>query len=210
MTRSTLCKLSLAFAICCALICGISIAPLLVAVILALVALLCLLVCVLIYIVGGFVWLFTIGTANIFSYATSLSDFGLGLFNIVSPVAQFSFHYLTPIAGGIALLFGIIGIILSSVGKSRASLQAAEQETPSYEQDPYQYLDAEDEEPAYDTPYEDETEEAVQEEQGKKRKKKKQKTEKGAYIASLAVSIVFSILAAIAILVAVVAVKFFY
>ena len=188
MDRSKICKASIAFAVCCAIICGVAIAPLIVSIILALVALICLLCCVLVFIIGGFVWLFTVGQVNIFDFGRSLADFGLGLFNFMSPVAQFSLNYITPIAGGIAIGLGILGIIFSSVGISRAKLQKQSSETDESGQLPPSTATTDVE--AADTD---------------KKKIKKKKTEKGACVASLAVSIVFSVLAIIAIAASVIA-----
>ena len=182
MKRSTLCKLSIACAVCCGIIGGASVAPIVVSVILAIVAFLCLLLCVLVYIFGGLIWLFTIGKVNVFSFASALSGFGLGLFNFIGPVANFSFHYITPIAGGIAIGIGVLGIILSSIGISRAKKQQPEELPAPVETD---------------------------EQANGSKKKAKKKTEKGACIASLTVSIVFTVISIIAIAVAAIAVNLF-
>ena len=191
-----MCKLSIAFAVCCAVICGISIAPLVVAILLALFAFVCLVICLLIYIGCAFVWLFSIGKANIFGYASSLAHFGFGLFDIVSPLANFSFHYITPIAGGIAVAVGILGIIFSSVGMSRANNQMPQDANQGNYYNAPQY-------PAtmYGVPM-------VNPDAQKKGKKKK--TDKGVCVATLTVSIVFSVIAVIAIIVAALVVHVFY
>ena len=197
MERSALTKLSIAFAVLCAVICVISIAPLAVAFVFAIIAFICLLLCVLILIIGGFVWLFTIGQVSIFDFGFMLSDFGLGLFNFVGPVADFSFHYLTPIAGGIALFLGILGIIISSVGISKAEKQNAEEKA----------LKSLSEVSALPQ----EINSTPEDTSGKKKKRKrKKKTNKGLCIASLAVSVVFSAVAIIALIAAVIAVTMFY
>ena len=194
MKRSAICKLSIAAAVCCGVICGVAIIPLIVAGIFALFALLCLLCCVLIFIAGLFVWLFSVGQANIFGYANSLAGFGTGIFNFITPVAYFSFVHITPVAGGIALGMGILGIIFSSVGiakAKKANAQLAQAELTAEAS----ALPAEaDETPEVDT--------------GKKKKRaKKRKTDKGACAASLAVSIVFSVVAVIAMIVAAIVVS---
>ena len=184
MNRSTICKLSIACAVCCGVISGLSIAPLVVAAIFALVAFICLLGCTIIFIVGMFVWLFSVGQANIFGYASTLADFGLGLFNFITPVAKFSFTYITPIAGWIAVGMGVLGIILSSVGISIAKKQQPQTELQgnplgaSYSLSTYGA-------PGAST--------------DKKQHVKKKKTNKGACTASLVVCIVFSVVAIIAI-----------
>ena len=199
--KSALCKASIAFAVICAVICGIAIAPLLAAGVFAIVALICLLGCVVIYLVGLFVWLFTIGQSNIFGYASSLADFGLGLFNFVPPVAWFSFHYLTPIAGGVALGAGILGIVLASVAIARAGKRPPQEEwqTPSEE---VAFPEATLEEPVANP-------EPAADPNPKKKKAKKKKTERRACIASIVVSSLFSALAFIALIVAFVAVTMF-
>ena len=179
MNRSKICKFSIALAVCCALACGVAIAPLIASVAFAVVAFICLLCCVIILFVGIFVWLFTAGQTSIFPYASKLADFATGLFSFVSPVARFSFDYITPIAGGIALGLGALGLIVSSVGISRAKNSLPSDEIQD--------------EPVY-----------PEETDGKKKKVKKKKTEKGECIASLAVSIVFSVVALIAIIIAVI------
>ena len=183
--RSTICKLSIACAVLCGIIGGISVAPIVVSIILAIVAFICLLLCVIVYIFGGIIWLFTIGKVNVFGFASSLSGFGIGLFNFIGPVANFSFNYITPIAGGIALCVGVLGIILSAVGISKANKRQQQNN----------------ELPAPSTASEDgQTADTA-------KKKHKKKTEKGVCVASLVVCIVFSVIAAIAIAVAVIAVN---
>ena len=199
--KSALCKASIAFAVICAVICGVAIAPLLAAGVFAIVALLCLLACVVVFIAGLFVWLFTIGQSNIFGYASSLADFGLGLFSFVPPVAWFSFHYLTPIAGGVALGAGILGIVLASVGMAKAGKRApqVEAQVPLEE---VAFPEATLEEPLPAS-------EPVAQSAPKKKKAKKKKTERGACIASIVVCSVFSAMALIALIVAFVAVTMF-
>ena len=188
MNKSTLCKLSIACAICCAVICGVSIAPLVAAGILAVVALLCYLACAVLFLVGFFVLLFSAFQASIWPLASSVGEFGTGLFGFVSPIANFSFNYITPIAGWVALGVGIVGIIVSSIGISKANKQIPQQEAPS---EPIAAPANPTDTVAYGTAN-----------NGKKVKKKKQKTEKGVYIATLVVSIVFSVVAIIAVIVA--------
>ena len=191
MKRSVICKLSIAFAVCCGVICGIAIAPLVIAGVLAIAALICLLGCVVIYLVGLFVWLFSFGRASIFGYASSAANFGLGLFSYVTPVAAFSCQYMTPIAGYIAIGAGILGIIFASIGLAEAKKQAPQPQLPEEQSIiPDIYKVAE------------ETEEEQEEPAEKKKKAKKKKTAKGVCAASLAVSIVFTVLAGIAIIVA--------
>ena len=190
MNRSTICKLSIACAVCCGVIGGISIAPVVAAVIFALIAFICLLGCVVVFIAGLFVWLFSFGQANIFNYASILADWGLGLFNFITPVAKFSFTYITPIAGWIAVGIGVLGIILSSVGISKAKKQAPQAETAIQSDALYA--------PSY--PVADD--EASDRNTGKKKKVKKKKTDKGACTASLIVCIVFSVVALLAVLIA--------
>ena len=187
VNRNVITKFSIALAVICAVICVVSIAPLAVALVFALVTLLCLVCCLLIYIVGGIVWLLSVGQANIFRYATALADFGLGLFNFITPIAQFSFHYLTPIAGGVALFVGIVGIVVSSVGISKAKedAQLQLQSVP------------------------EEADLAQEEGDGKKKKAKKKKTNRGACVASLIVCSVFSAVAFAAIVVALVVTRMF-
>ena len=195
MKKSAICKLSLAFAICCAVICGIAIAPLVVSAVFAIVAFLCLLACVLIFIAGLFVWLFSFGQSSIFDYASTTADFGLGLFNFITPVAEFSFHYITPIAGWVAFGVGVLGIIFASVGLAKAKKQIPQVEWQGE---------------LPDAPIVTDTAEAIPTEKpGKKQKKKKNKTEKGTCIAALVVSIVFAVVALIAVLVAALAVTMF-
>ena len=191
MEKSAVCKLSIAFAVCCAVICGVSIAPLVLAAIVAIVALVCLLICVLVVIFGFFIWLFSVGQVNVFGFATSLADFGVGLFSFISPVANFSFNYVTPIAGWIALGFGVLGIIFSSAG-----ISAANRQKPKKDVSENREISA-----SLST--------AQGEDGGKKKKAKKKKTAKGACVASLVVSIVFSVVAVISIVVAHVALTMF-
>ena len=217
MKKSAITKLSIALAICCAIICGIAIAPLMVSLIFALVALICLVGSVLILFVGAFVWLFTVGQTNIFGYATGAANFGLGLFNFIVPIANFSFHYLTPIAGWVAVGFGVLGIIFASIGISKAKKAAQTAAQDELNEEPASF-DGADELAEESAPFE-ETDELSEEPSDaiidepvsdkKKKKKKKIKTEKGACVAALAVSIVFTVVALIAILVAFVAVTFF-
>lgn len=200
MNRSTISKLSIACAVCCAVICGIAIAPAIMAIILALFALLCLVGCVLILFAGMFVWLFTIGQTNIFGYATSIADFALGMFNFIAPVAKFSFTYITPIGGWIAVGIGVLGIILSSVGISKAKNQPAKIEVQDNLIDaPATRVTADG---TFDTPIYVPRQETPTEDTGKKKKTKKKKTDKGVCVASLTVSIVFTVIALISILVA--------
>ena len=186
-SKSALTKLSIALAVLCAVICIVSIAPLVAAIIFVLVTLICLLGCLIILFVGAFVWLVTAGQTNIFGYATDIANFGMGLFNFITPIANFSFHYLTPIAGAIALFVGIVGIVISAVGISKAKKQTNQVET----QDIPSATDL------------------VSETNNGKKKLKKKKTNKGACIASLVVCCVFSAVAIIALIVAVVAVTMF-
>ena len=189
MKKSVICKLSIALAICCAVVCGVAIAPLAVSAVFALVALCCLLVSALIYIVGLLVWLFSLGQANILGYGATPANFGMGLFNLITPVAKFSIDYITPIAGWVAFGFGILGIIFASVGIARAKKHMALSS-------PHDNLPEETAMPEAES-------EAPGEKAGKRKKrKKKKKTEKGACIAALVVSIVFSVVALIAVLIA--------
>lgn len=189
--RSAVCKLSIALAVCCAVICGVAITPLIFSAAIALIALICLLCCVLVVIFGLFIWLFSAGQVNVFGFATSLADFGTGLFNFISPVAKFCFNYVTPIAGWIALGVGVLGIIFSSVGISAANKNQPKAEVVENREVPESLA-----------PTNGEGE-------GGKKKAKKKRTEKGACVASLVVCIVFSVLATLSIAVAAVAVKMF-
>lgn len=191
MKKSTICKISLALAICCAIICGISIAPLVASAAFAIMAFICLICCAVVAIAGVFAWLFSAGEINIFSYVGIIAEFGFGLFTFVSPIARFSVHYLTPIAGGVALALGVLGIILSSISISRAKKLS---QTENSDGNPESFALPEERQ---------ETQTA----NGGKKKAKKKKTEKGMSIASLVVSIVFSVVAVIAIIVAVIAVQ---
>lgn len=195
MKRSAICKLSIACAVFCGIIGGISIAPVVVAAIFALVALICLFGCVIVFIAAIFVWLFSIGQANIFNYASMLADWGLGLFNFIGPVAKFSFTYITPISGWIAIGIGVLGIILSSVGISIAKKQSSQTELQSNSLGANTV-----------TVSDDGTQEA---DTAKKKKVKKKKSDKAACTASLVVCIVFSVVAVIAMLVASLAITLF-
>ena len=185
--KNALTKFSIALAVICAVICMISIAPLAVAIVFALVTLICLLGCLLILFGGALVWLVTAGQTNIFGYATTLSDFALGLFNFMSPIADFSFHYLTPIAGAVALFVGIVGIIVSAVGISKAKSQSAQVKVDGIPS----------------------VTDLTPTANGGKNKAKKKKTNKSSCIASLVVCCVFSAVAFLAIIVALVAVTMF-
>lgn len=201
MKRSTLSKLALAFAICCAVVCAIAIAPVVIAAIIAIFTFFCLLCCVVIIIAGLFVWLFTIGQVSIFSYGTAIAEFAIGLFDFITPIAKFSFTYITPIAGGIAIALGVFGIIFASIVIAKANKQITETGN--------QAESIEEPAPAEESVLPATASETSEAEPKKKKKAKKQKTEKGSGVASLVISIVFTVVAAIAIVVAVFAVSLF-
>lgn len=192
--KSALTKFSTALAVLCAVICIVSIAPLVAVVIFALVSLICLLCCLIILLIGAFVWLVTAGQTNIFEYATALSNFGLGLFNYITPIANFSIHYLSPIAGGIALFIGIVGIIVSAVGISKANRQKALIESQSSSPAAAEVFVSTD---------------LTQETNSSKKRGKRKKTSKGACVSSLVVCCVFSAVAILVIIISLVAVTMF-
>lgn len=173
MKKSNLCKLSIACAVCCGVVCGVAVSPLVVVCVLALVALICMLMAALVIIAGFFVWIFSGTKVSIFGYAATIADFAGGLFSHIAPVANFSFRYLTPVAGWIAVALGVLGIVISSVAISKPKKNLP-QETTETDQD---------------------------DQVGTGKKKKKKRTEKGICKASLIACIVLSLVALIAVIV---------
>lgn len=192
--RSTICKISTGFAICCGVLCALAVAPLVVAAGFAIFAFLCLLCCVLVLFAGIFVWLFTVGQANIFHVGTGLANFGTGIFHFIGPVTKFSFAYITPTAGGIALAFGILGIIIASVELYREKHQPAEDGTAP---------ESAPEAPAL--PEEPDGQAAP----AKKKKTKKRKTDTQVCVSALIANIILSVIAIVVLIVAAFAGKMF-
>lgn len=186
MKRSAICKFSIACAVCCGIAGGVAVAPIVVGGVFIVVELLLVLACLVILLGGAFAWLFSAGAVNIFGYGTAIYDFGLGLYHFVIPVSKFTFTYLTPIAGYVALAVGVLGIILSSVEIDRAKKQipkAELQNNVSYE--PATPIEADSMAEAPDN-----------------NKKKHPKTDKRVCVATLVVCIVFALAAIFALIVA--------
>ena len=127
MKKNAISKLSIACAVICGIAGAVAITPGVVAIIFALVAIVCALVGILVLIFGALIWLFSVGQVNIFGFALSLFDFCGRIFAFLEPVTNFSCNYITPIAGWVAMGVGFLGIILSSVGISKAK------DEPKYE-----------------------------------------------------------------------------
>lgn len=127
MKKNAISKLSIACAVICGIAGAVAITPGVVAIVFTLVAMVCAVVAILILFFGAIIWLLSVGQVNIFGFALSLFNFCGWIFAFLEPVTNFSCNYITPIAGGVAIGVGILGIILSSIGISKAK------DEPKYE-----------------------------------------------------------------------------